>query len=725
MRNLLTALGTLSLLLPSGVAARPSGDALMEVLTPPAKSTIPAHPHVNVVVVFGTTPDGAAPDPTSFRARLNGTDVTSRFAPLADGELGGAMGLRAALDDAVVRSGGSNRLRVRLRSLPFTDRTHPHRVKDRERIRFTVEPRPNEPPVAHASADSDLLFPGLPIHFDAGASTDPELDALGYLWDFGDGASAEGPVVEHTYASGTGDVVVTVAVSDGAATTTKAITLLAEPTTDPDRTKGRLRVDADGPLEFGGVAVGLEAARTLTITNTEATPTSQLVVRASATGTDFAIEPTILDLGPNESGTLTLRFAPSAPGHAETLVALVASASNRAAVSVLGHGFGGTAAGSGPTLAARPVFYGGPHATLPGVAVHAIRPDGSRFFAGNTVHACVVPGGGTGTGDACLVNADCAVHGGTCDLAASVLLDPEDLCADPDGTLAVLSTDGAITDPDFNAATEKSSTILRISRDAAGAPTEKELIARVTGDTTQLACDDVPLAQRGRVYIAEYFDVDSGSCSRTEREALVAIRKDGGGSNVLKARLDAIEGIDGCDDLEDATAALATVGAGDPLFVAFDLGGIWRFDERAGHRPFVSGGAPVAALGAHPDGAVLFASVTDAGTRTVVDLYKVSPSRITAGPLAIPGLRPCASYALPDNDGRVFVTSLAVEASAADPATAIALVSTRASTDALAGVLAPALAPQGAIAFTVPQGSSDACTAVGLITLDPLDLLSF
>jgi hypothetical protein len=287
-------------------------------------------------------------------------------------------------------------------------------VKDRERVRFTAEERPNASPVARASADSDILVAGMPIHFDARASTDPELDPLSYVWDFGDGGTAEGPVVEHTYVSGTDDVVVAVAVSDGAATGTESLLLPAEPTTDPGRTKGLLRVDAGAPLEFGGVALGVDATRTLTVVNDDATVTSQLLVRASATGADFTVEPATLDLGPGESGALTVHFAPGGAGHAETTVSLVASARNRAAVSVLGHGFGGGAAGSGPTLAARPVFYAKPHATLPGVAVFGIRPDGSRFFAQNSVYACLVPGDGAGETYPIATDDESPPHEGPC-----------------------------------------------------------------------------------------------------------------------------------------------------------------------------------------------------------------------------------------------------------------------------------------------------------------------
>jgi hypothetical protein len=88
-------------------------------------------------------------------------------------------------------------------------------------------------------------------------------------------------------------------------------------------------------------------------------------------------------------------------------------------------------------------------------------------------------------------------------------------------------------------------------------------------------------------------------------------------------------------------------------------------------------------------------------------------------------LAPCASAALPDNGGRIFVASLAVAASAADPGTAVALVALHASTGARGDVLPPALAPQGALAFTVPPSAADTCTTAGLVSLEVLELLSF
>jgi hypothetical protein len=88
-------------------------------------------------------------------------------------------------------------------------------------------------------------------------------------------------------------------------------------------------------------------------------------------------------------------------------------------------------------------------------------------------------------------------------------------------------------------------------------------------------------------------------------------------------------------------------------------------------------------------------------------------------------MTPCASHSIPDNGGRLFVVSLAVGVSADDPSTAVALVALRGSDEARGEVLPPALAPQGALAFTVPSGAADTCADVGLVTLDSLDLLSF
>ena len=57
---------------------------------------------------------------------------------------------------------------------------------------------------------------GVPVTFDGSASADPDGDALTYAWQFGDGATATGPVAQHAYAA-TGSYEVALTVGDGVA----------------------------------------------------------------------------------------------------------------------------------------------------------------------------------------------------------------------------------------------------------------------------------------------------------------------------------------------------------------------------------------------------------------------------------------------------------------------------------------------------------------------------
>jgi PKD repeat protein len=70
----------------------------------------------------------------------------------------------------------------------------------------------NHQPVAEAGRD--VVSDTLRVVLDATASTDADNDGLTYLWDLGDGNTATGPVVEHTYATG-GVYPVVLTVNDG------------------------------------------------------------------------------------------------------------------------------------------------------------------------------------------------------------------------------------------------------------------------------------------------------------------------------------------------------------------------------------------------------------------------------------------------------------------------------------------------------------------------------
>jgi PKD repeat protein len=63
------------------------------------------------------------------------------------------------------------------------------------------------------------------VSFDASLSSDPDGDPLTYAWDFGDGATAQGRIVQHTYKK-EGQYVVILTVSDPSGAQARATRLL-------------------------------------------------------------------------------------------------------------------------------------------------------------------------------------------------------------------------------------------------------------------------------------------------------------------------------------------------------------------------------------------------------------------------------------------------------------------------------------------------------------------
>src|SRR5438874_12707524 len=115
-------------LLPVPAGGRASkAERLLTLVAPATTRKVPAHPFVNVIVRFSSD---LRPDPTTFRARLGGTNVTSLFDRTV--ENGVVVGMRASLGPAllVISDHRANRLRLEVRG-----RIGKHRVRDLDRLR--------------------------------------------------------------------------------------------------------------------------------------------------------------------------------------------------------------------------------------------------------------------------------------------------------------------------------------------------------------------------------------------------------------------------------------------------------------------------------------------------------------------------------------------------------------------------------------------------------------
>jgi len=79
----------------------------------------------------------------------------------------------------------------------------------------------NNPPKAAFSYLPSDPFDGESVAFDGSASSDPDGDIARFFWDFGDGRTSEGAIVNHTFPH-PGQFVVMLTVTDGAGAEAKA-----------------------------------------------------------------------------------------------------------------------------------------------------------------------------------------------------------------------------------------------------------------------------------------------------------------------------------------------------------------------------------------------------------------------------------------------------------------------------------------------------------------------
>lgn len=749
----LLALSVVAVAATPGAAARkpaPS-ESLLQIVSPVGKR-VPAHPHVNVIVAFGLA-EGVPADLTTFRARIGRRDLTADFTPITD-TTGRVTGMRARLEKGDIKIGRrrTNRIRFSVEAQRAPG-AKGKKVRDKDRIRFRAIEADNLAPVA-ILPESAVAVPDLPYQFDATDSYDPEGDALTYLWDFGDGTTSTESRPQHVYASDAGDVLVRLTVNDGQTSGERLMKVLSVPPIPDGATPGVVQILSESGLEFGPVAPGGSATRVFTVTNLDESETSWVAARVGHTGDGFTVSPEEVSLPPGASADVTVTFSPTGEGHRSAQFGIVANAANRNYISFIAHGYGGGGAGSGPTLVSQPVFYTDLVPSLFGFGVFAILPDGTRKQIDNGVHTCEAPLNGPGTGDFCVANQDCAANGGTCLQSSTclsgpnagqpcagpgdcpdgfcpayALFDPLELCGDGAGGVYILSDEGTFTDPSPGE-NELAVSVLRLSIDAQANVTDRAIIDRANTETLHLACDGFSAAAGGRVYLSEYRTVpDQPNCFRTEKEALVSVRKSNGNNQTLMSRIDAAFGYSDCgNDGEDFVAHLETSQDGQQVYASSELSGLWRIRPT----PLLFTPDVDELFRLHPDGSVLIATSTDPAdlkTVSIVNLYRISPDQVQSGPLPLGPLTPCATFTLPnhgdaENQGRTGIIGFAAAPVAPGSRDAMVLVSVAAGARGIDEVIGPNLKVRSTLAFSVPA-DSNTCTALGPINLEIFDQLTF
>jgi hypothetical protein len=717
------------------LAKRIRGNTLIKVVSPTSHGAASAHPFVNVVLAFGS--EEGTPDPSTFKARLGGVDITPLFEPVL--ESGKLVGLRASLSPALLIVGKpkANRLRIDVRGKAGKRRLH-----DIDRLRFTAGDTPDQPPVANALPSTVVVLPNVPTQFSAAKSTDPEADDLTYRWDFGDGSSSTEKNPVHVFGPDESALGVRLTVSDGQLESAADVATLVVPSICPTCVPGLLNVDGTSALEFGGVPVGGNRTHTFTVRNTSEDPASELHVLLGTSSPDFALDQSDVDLHAGESADVTLTFAPTGSGHESSEVTMVASASNQKVVQLLAHGYAGAAPGTGPIPTADPAFWNGSFST------QMLMPSGARIGPDDTVHTCFNPSG-PGTGDYCLTDADCSVNGGTCPATGSCIRGDRaglacstpadcpganaicssafpygavDMCGDGEGGVLLLSDDGTFFDQSDSDA-ELSETLMHLHLDGNGNRTGAEIIARLTSGTTQMTCDAIPTSQGGQAYLAEYRAVTSPSnCFRDAREALVARKKTNGADTTLMNRIDAAENLPDCEDYDPLTDLHVTP-TGAAAFGSLPNTGLWRI------RP-----TPLQILTnfddffqVHPDGSLIVVRASDSGLTGLLSVYSIAPDQALTGALNVSDLTPCATVQVPNNGGRTLIdTTYAVDRVVPGSLDGTILVSFAAfgGGSSSAPVIAAPLLVRGTVAFSAPA-ASDVCPLIGFVNLELMDDVSF
>jgi hypothetical protein len=302
-------------------------------------------------------------------------------------------------------------------------------------------------------------------------------------------------------------------------------------------------------------------------------------------------------------------------------------------------------------------------------------------------------------------------------------LDLTELCSDDRG-LFVLAED-TFTDRRTEPDTELSGTLARFDLDASGTVSGKRILYRTTEETTHLACDGFLAGSGGLVYLAEFRNVvESPSCGRDERDALVTVNKATGNARTASgfSRLDEAVGQAECD-IRDGVEQLEVSSDGTKKYAGFDLHGLWRI----GPTPLAFTPDVHDRFGVHPDASVAFAIAHDRGATASIDLYRLTEAQVEHGALPVTALAPCGSFTVPNDASAsdptiTLVTSMVIAPSTPGGADATALVTfrTRVTRPAL-DLLPPFGDLRGTVAFSLPA-RTETCSLLGLVTLRANDL---
>jgi hypothetical protein len=306
------------------------------------------------------------------------------------------------------------------------------------------------------------------------------------------------------------------------------------------------------------------------------------------------------------------------------------------------------------------------------------------------------------------------------------VFDPLELCGDGAGGLYLLSDEGTFTDPSPGE-TELAVSVMRMSLDGAGNLVQSEIIDRATTETLHIACDGFGADAGGRVFLSEFRNVpDSGSCFRSEKESLVAIRKSNGNAQTILSRIDAQVGLPECEDI-DPVSHLEVSPDGAQVWAGFESNGLWRI--RPTPLQYIDGFTFFEELfRLHPDGGLILASAVDGPTTSIIKVFKVTADQVAHNPLPLPALTPCGTVQIPNNGapgdvGRAVVVGFAAGPKAPgsrDGTILVTVSAARAGRD----VVSQNLAVRATLAFDAPA-DSNTCPFAGVINLETLDQLTF